>query len=134
MKNKAMLKRKCMEITLYTPNIFHLGQEMFTKHTKSNLKLFKTKQKSIIFYLLRSKKLNIEQKIYTWNTNNKLESLQRSKLFYLHFQRNNIKTIFRNDFLSKLGTFGKTRHLWKYINKSRYSITDISSITYINKV
>ena len=34
MENKAILKRKYMEISLYTPNIFHLGQElMFTKHT-----------------------------------------------------------------------------------------------------
>ena len=34
MKNKAMLKRKYMEISFYTPNIFHLGQEvMFTKYT-----------------------------------------------------------------------------------------------------
>ena len=33
MKNKATLKSKCMEISLYTPNIFHLGQEvMLTKH------------------------------------------------------------------------------------------------------
>ena len=29
-----ILKRKCMEIFLYTPNIFHLGQEwMFAKYT-----------------------------------------------------------------------------------------------------
>ena len=34
MKNKAILKRKCMEISPYTPNIFHLGQEaMFTERT-----------------------------------------------------------------------------------------------------
>ena len=32
MKNKAIMKRECMEISLYTPNMFHLGQEvMFTK-------------------------------------------------------------------------------------------------------
>ena len=34
MKNKAISTRKCMEISLYTPNIFDLGQEvMFTKDT-----------------------------------------------------------------------------------------------------
>ena len=45
-----------MELSLYTPNIFHLGQELiFTKHL---LLLFKTKEK--VFYLLRSKKLNIK--------------------------------------------------------------------------
>ena len=56
MKNKAMLKRKCMEITLYTPNIFHLGQEeMFTKHTNSNLKLFKTNKKVSYFIFLDQK-------------------------------------------------------------------------------
>ena len=33
-------------------------------------------------------------------------SLGRSKLFYLHFQRNNIKTISLNYFSSKLDTFG----------------------------
>ena len=34
MKNKAILKRKYMEISLFTANIFHLGQEvMFTEHT-----------------------------------------------------------------------------------------------------
>ena len=33
-ENKAVLKRKYIEISLYTPNIFHLGQEViFTKHT-----------------------------------------------------------------------------------------------------
>ena len=34
-KNKAVLKRKYVKISLYTPNIFHMGQEvMFTnKHT-----------------------------------------------------------------------------------------------------
>ena len=32
MKNKAILKKKCMGLSLYTFNIFHLGQEiMFTK-------------------------------------------------------------------------------------------------------
>ena len=46
MKNKVILKRKCMEISLYNPNIFHLGQEvMFTKHTL----FFKTNEK--VFYL-----------------------------------------------------------------------------------
>ena len=31
MKNKAILKRKCMEIPLYTLNIIHLGKDvMFT--------------------------------------------------------------------------------------------------------
>ena len=42
MKNKAILKRKCMELSLYTPNIFNLGQDqkvfnfvIFLDHKKS---------------------------------------------------------------------------------------------------
>ena len=31
MKNKAILKRKWMELSLYTPNIFHVGQEVIFK-------------------------------------------------------------------------------------------------------
>ena len=38
-----------------------------------------------------------------WNV-----SLRRSKLFYLHFQINDLKTTFRNNFSSKLDTFGNT--------------------------
>ena len=56
MKNKAILKKKRMEISLYTSNIFHLGQDvMFTKHMFT----FKTNEK-VLLYLLRSKKLNIK--------------------------------------------------------------------------
>ena len=44
MKKKAILKRKCMEISIYAPNIFQLGQKVvFTKHTfmfKTNKKIF----------------------------------------------------------------------------------------------
>ena len=33
-RQNNLQKKKCMEISLYTPSIFHLGQEvMFTKHT-----------------------------------------------------------------------------------------------------
>ena len=52
MKNKAILKRKCMEISLYTPNIFHLGQKvMFAKHVL----LFKTNEKVFYFIFLDQK-------------------------------------------------------------------------------
>ena len=52
MKNKTLLKRKCMEISHYTPNIFHLGQElMFTKH----LLLFKTNKEVFYFVFLDQK-------------------------------------------------------------------------------
>ena len=47
MKNKAILKRKCMEVSLYTPNFFHLGQEgTFT----NILLLLKTNEK--VFYCI----------------------------------------------------------------------------------
>ena len=46
---------KCMEMSLYTPNIFQLGQEIMFINI---LLLFKTNKK--IFYLLKSKKLNIK--------------------------------------------------------------------------
>ena len=52
MKNKAIVKRKCMEIFLYSQNIFHLGQEvMFTKR----ISLFKTNKKVFYFIFLDQK-------------------------------------------------------------------------------
>ena len=52
MKNKAILKRKCMEISLYTFNIFYVGQEVMFMFT------FKTNKK--VLHLLRSKKHNVK--------------------------------------------------------------------------
>ena len=45
--------------------------------------------------------------MYTFNTHIrlKLKSL-KIKTFFLHFQRNNMKTIFANNFSFKLDTFG----------------------------
>ena len=52
MKNKAILKRKCMKISLYTPNVFHLGQEaMFAKY----MSMFKTNEKVFYFIFLDQK-------------------------------------------------------------------------------
>ena len=54
MKNEAILKRKCMEISFHTANIFHQGQEvMFTKHTFTSYNC----EKVFKFCLLRPKKL-----------------------------------------------------------------------------
>ena len=65
MKIKAILKRECMERSLYTPNIFHVGQEvMFTKDFYF-LKL--RKKYFIISYLIKKAQYKIK-KIYTCNT------------------------------------------------------------------
>ena len=44
-EEKAILKRKCMEMSLYAPNIFHLGLEvMVTKHTKIKTFIYTSKE------------------------------------------------------------------------------------------
>ena len=93
MKNKSILKGKCMEISLYTPNIFRMGLEVILDPL-----LFKTNKKVFFIFLdktffFKKKKLNISSKklkiyklkkykpkkaqykikIYTCNTHNRLE-------------------------------------------------------------
>ena len=65
MKNKAILKSKCMERSLYTPNIFHLGQEVM--FTKDFYFLKPTKKYFIISYLIKKAQYKIKN-IYTCNT------------------------------------------------------------------
>ena len=52
MTNKAILKRKCMEISLYAPNIFQLGQEVMFNNIPL---LFKTDKKVFYFIFLDQK-------------------------------------------------------------------------------
>ena len=75
-----------MEISLYTPNIFHLGQEvMFT----NIFLLFKTNEK--VFYHFDQKSSILNKKyIHVTNTTDWNVSLWRSELFDLHFQRNKL--------------------------------------------
>ena len=46
MKNKSILKGKCMEISLYTPNIFRMGLEVILDPL-----LFKTNKKVFFIFL-----------------------------------------------------------------------------------
>ena len=57
MKNKAILKRKLMKISLCTANIFHLGQKvMFRKYT---FILFKTNRK-VFYFIFLDQKISIQ--------------------------------------------------------------------------
>ena len=49
MKNKAILKKKCIEISLYTPYIFHLGQEVNVLQTYFYFYFLKLTTKYFIF-------------------------------------------------------------------------------------
>ena len=75
-----------------------LSRIFFYFFQKRASKYLLTQGKSILFYLLWSKKLNINGNV----------SLRRSKCFYLHFQRNDIKAVFLNNLSLNLYTFGNT--------------------------
>ena len=63
------------------------------------------------YFILPSEIKNAQYKIKNTssNTQNTVKlNLQRSKLFYIHFQTKDIKTIFTNNFSSKIDTFANT--------------------------
>ena len=94
-KQSSLEKEMYENISLYSQYFSHGAGNNVHKTYFYYLKL----TKNILFYLLRSKKLNIKQKIYTCNTHYRMKlSLHRSKLFYIQFQRNVIETIFPNHF------------------------------------
>ena len=89
-----------------------LYSEYFSPGAGSNVHktyFYFLKLTSILFYLLRSKKLNIKWKIYTCKTYSKLKCKSpKIKTFLFTLPKKQPKTIFPNDFSSEIDTFGNT--------------------------
>ena len=111
-KQSNLRKEKYGNISLYSqyfsPGAGKCSQKC-SQCSQNILLFFKTNKKVFCFIFLDQKiQYKIKKYIHVTHTTEWNVNFWRSKFFYLHFQRDDIKTIFSNNFSSKLDTFGNT--------------------------